>query len=109
MTNFALIFQANGGGGGPAGLLGSPYVLLILLFGVFYLILFRPQQKRQQALQKMISELKAGDRIITTGGIIATVTAVRERSLLVRTADKSILEVTRASVAGMHGEEEVKQ
>jgi len=54
----------------------------------------------------MIATLKAGDRIITTGGIIATVTAVREKSLLVRTADKSILEVTRASVAGMHGEEE---
>lgn len=109
MTNFALIFQANGGGGGPAGILSSPLVLLVLLFGVFYFILLRPQQKRQQALQQMISELKAGDRIITTGGIIATVTAVRERSLLVRTADKSILEVTRASVAGMHGEEEVKQ
>jgi preprotein translocase subunit YajC len=54
----------------------------------------------------MIAALKAGDRIITTGGIIATVTAVREKSLLVRSADKSILEVTRASVAGMQGEEE---
>ena len=102
MTNFALIFQAG-------GLLNSPFVLMALLFGVFYFILLRPQQKRQQALQKMVSELKAGDRIITSGGIIATVTAVRERSLLVRTADKSILEVTRASVAGMQGEEEAKQ
>ncbi len=102
MTNFALIFQAGGAG----SILGSPLIMVALLFGVFYFILLRPQQKRQQALQKMISELKAGDRIITTGGIIATITAVRERSLLVRTADKSILEVTRASVAGMQDEEE---
>jgi preprotein translocase subunit YajC len=102
MTNFALIFQA---GGGAYGML----VPLLLTFGIIYFLLLRPQQKRQQALQKMVSELKAGDRIITSGGIMATVTAVRERSLLVRTADKSILEVTRASVAGLQGEEEVKQ
>jgi preprotein translocase subunit YajC len=104
MTNFALIFQA-GGGGGIFGIL-APFALI---FGVFYFLIIIPQRKRQKALQEMIATLKAGDRIITTGGIIATVTAVREKSLLVRTADKSILEVTRASVAGMHGEEEVKQ
>ena len=101
MTNFALIFQV-GGGGSILGAL-APF---LLIFGVFYFLIIVPQRKRQKALQEMIAALKAGDRIITTGGIIATVTAVRDKSLLVRTADKSILEVTRASVAGMHGEEE---
>ena len=100
MTNFALIFQ--GGGGSILGAL-APF---LLIFGVFYFLIIVPQRRRQKALQEMIAALKAGDRIVTTGGIIATVTAVRERSLLVRTADKSILEVTRASVAGLHGEEE---
>jgi preprotein translocase subunit YajC len=104
MTNFALIFQAGGGG----SILGA-IAPFLLIFGVFYFLIIVPQRKRQKALQEMISTLKAGDRIITSGGIIATVTAVREKSLLVRTADKSILEVTRASVAGMQGEEEVKQ
>src|ERR1044072_6138250 len=106
MTNFALIFQASGGGGASFLVQFAP---LLLIFGVFYFLIIVPQRKRQKALQDMVATLKAGDRIITSGGIIATVTAVRERSLLVRTADKSILEVTRASVAGMHGEEEVKQ
>ena len=54
----------------------------------------------------MIAELKAGDRIVTTGGIIATVTAVRETSLLVRSADKSILEISRSAVGGLQAEEE---
>ncbi|PYT00199.1 MAG: preprotein translocase subunit YajC [Acidobacteria bacterium] len=80
--------------------------MLLLMFGVFYFLLLRPQQKRQQALREMVSQLKSGDKIITTGGIIATVTAVRDKTLLVRSADKTILEITRASVAGMHGEEE---
>ena len=106
MSNFALIFQAGGGGGASFLVQFAP---LLLIFGVFYFLIIVPQRKRQKALQDMVATLKAGDRIITSGGIIATVTAVRERSLLVRTADKSILEVTRASVAGMHGEEEVKQ
>src|SRR3954447_5974531 len=99
MTNFALIFQAGGGGSILSAL--APF---LLIFGVFYFLIIVPQRRRQKALQEMIGSLKAGDRVVTSGGIIATVTAVREKSLLVRTADKSILEVTRASVAGMHGE-----
>jgi preprotein translocase subunit YajC len=104
MNNLALIFQV-GGGGSILGAL-APF---LLIFAVFYFLIIVPQRRRQKALQEMIAALKAGDRIVTSGGIIATVTAVRERSLLVRTADKSILEVTRASVSGMHGEEEAKQ
>jgi preprotein translocase subunit YajC len=80
----------------------------ILIFAVFYFLIILPQRKRQQQLQATIAALKAGDKIITTGGIIAKIAEVRDTSLLVRTADKSILEITRAAVAGMHGEEEKK-
>ena len=80
----------------------------LLIFAVFYFLIIMPQRKRQQQLQATIAALKAGDKIITTGGIIAKIAEVRENSLLVRTADKSILEITRAAVAGMHGEEEKK-
>ena len=80
----------------------------ILIFAVFYFLIILPQRKRQQQLQATIAALKAGDKIITTGGIIAKIAEVRDTSLLVRTADKSILEISRAAVAGMHGEEEKK-
>ena len=82
----------------------------LLIFGVFYFLIIMPQRKRQQQLQATIAALKAGDKIITTGGIIAKIAEVRERegSLIIRTADKSILEISRAAVAGMHGEEEKK-
>jgi len=80
----------------------------LLIFAVFYFLIIMPQRKRQQQLQATIAALKAGDKIITTGGIIAKIAEVRDNSLLVRTADKSILEITRAAVAGMHGEEEKK-
>jgi preprotein translocase subunit YajC len=77
----------------------------IAIFAIFYFLIIAPQRKRQRALQEMITNLKAGDRIITTGGILATVKSVRDNSLMVLSADKSMLEISRNAVAGMQGEE----
>jgi preprotein translocase subunit YajC len=92
------IFQ--GGLGALGGLLP-----MLLIIGVFYVLLIRPQQKRQKDLQQTISQLKAGDRVVTTGGIIGIITTVRETSFLIRSADKSILEIARSAVAGIDEEE----
>jgi preprotein translocase subunit YajC len=97
MTILFMFFQ--GGFGALGGL-----VPMLLIIAVFYMLLIRPQQKRQRDLQQTISQLKAGDRIVTTGGIIGTITTVRDTSLLIRSADKSILEIARTSVAGLDEE-----
>jgi len=78
---------------------------MLLVFGVFYLLLIRPQQRKQRQLQATIAELKAGDKVVTTGGVIGTITAVRDTSFLIRSADKSILEIARSAVAGVDSEE----
>lgn len=101
MTNLAFILLQGGLSGLFTGLM--PF---LLIFGVFYFLIIVPQRRRQKALQDMISTLKAGDKIITSGGVIAIVKQVREKSLIVM-SDKSMLEITRSSVAGMQ-EEEVK-
>jgi preprotein translocase subunit YajC len=98
MTIFLMIFQ---GGLGALGVL----LPMILIIGVFYIIFIRPQKKRQRELQETISQLKAGDRVVTTGGIIGTITTVRDTSFLIRSADKSILEIARSAVAGIQEEE----
>ncbi|HJQ33159.1 MAG TPA: preprotein translocase subunit YajC [Pyrinomonadaceae bacterium] len=103
MTNFAFIFQ----GGGMGGLLGG-IMPFLLIFGVFYFLIIVPQRRRQKALQDMVAAIKPGDKVVTSGGIVATVKQVREKTLVVM-SDKSMLEISRASVAGMHGEEEAKQ
>ena len=91
--------------GGFGALWFLPYVAI---FAIFYFLIIGPQRKRQRALQDMIANLKPGDRIITTGGILATVKSVRDNSLVVLSADKSMLEVARSAVAAMQGEEEKK-
>ena len=98
MTLLLILFQ--GGLGALGGL-----VPMLLIIGVFYLLLIRSQQKRQRELQQTISELKAGDRVVTTGGVIGTITTVRDTSFLIRSADKSILEISRSAVAGIEAEE----
>jgi preprotein translocase subunit YajC len=104
MTHLAFIFQAGGAGG-----LLTTLMPFLLIFGVFYFLIIVPQRKRQKALSDMVSAIKPGDKVITSGGIYATVKQVKEKSLLVMSADKSLLEISRASVSGMQGEEEVKQ
>lgn len=94
MTNFLMLFQ--GGLGALGGLLP-----MLLIIAVFYMLLIRPQQKKQRQLQETISQLKAGDRIVTTGGVIGTITTVRDTSFLIRSAEKSILEIARSAVAGI--------
>jgi preprotein translocase subunit YajC len=82
--------------GGLAQLL--PIVFIIV---IFYVLLIRPQQKRQRQLQETIASLKTGDRVITNGGIIGVITAVRDTSFMIRSADKTILEIARTAIAGI--------
>lgn len=98
MHTFLILFQS--GLGGLAQLL--PIVLII---AVFYVLLIRPQQKRQRQLQETISSLKTGDRVITTGGIIGVIITIRDTSFLIRTADKSILEIARSAIADIDHED----
>jgi preprotein translocase subunit YajC len=95
-----LIFQTGAG-----GLVQLLPILLIIL--VFYFLIIRPQQRRQRQLQETIANLKIGDRIVTTGGVIGVITTVRDTSFLIRSADKTILEIARSAIAGI--DEEGKQ
>ena len=87
---------------GVGGLVQLMPILLIIL--VFYFLIIRPQQKRQRQLQETITNLKIGDRIVTTGGVIGVITTVRDTSFLIRSADKSILEIAKTSIAGIDEE-----
>ena len=77
---------------------------IFLIIAVFYVLLIRPQQKRQRQLQETIASLKINDRVITTGGIIGVITMVRENTFLIRSADKTILEIARSAIADIDHE-----
>lgn len=75
---------------------------LIFIFAVFYFLLILPQQRRQKKWQKMLSELKTGDRVITNGGLRGTVIALRDDFLHLRIPPDNVrLEVQRSSVVSV--------
>jgi preprotein translocase subunit YajC len=85
------------GGGGAMALLP-----LILIFVVFYFLLILPQQRRQKKWQKMLGELKTGDKVVTSGGLRGIVVALREDYVHLRVPPDNIrVEVSRASVVSV--------
>ena len=78
----------------PSWMTFAPMVLLVV---VFYFILIRPQQQRAKQQAKLISELKSGDKIVTSSGIVGVVISVKDRTVSLRSMDAK-MEVTKASV-----------
>jgi preprotein translocase subunit YajC len=91
--------QGGAGGEGAGGFAG--FIPLILMFVIFYFLLIRPQQKRSKEHRQMISNLKKGDRIITSGGIHGRITGMDESTLTVEIADKVRVKVARGNVSGL--------
>ena len=96
MHTTTILFQ------GANGLL--QFLPILLIVGVFYFLLIRPQQKRQRELQETIAGLKIGDRVVTTGGVIGVIKSVRDTSFVILSAEKSMLEIARSAVAGVDEE-----
>ena len=76
----------------------AQFLPLILLFAGMWFLIIAPQRKRQKAHDKMITELKSGDSIVTSGGIHGTITNVKDDSFIVRIADNVKIELTKQSV-----------
>src|ERR1041384_1533209 len=97
MNLHLLAFQSGGGLGGYLG-----FLPLIFIFAVFYFLLIMPQQRRQKKWQNMLSELKNGDKVVTSGGLKGTIIALRDDSLHLRVPPDNLkVEVTRASIVSV--------
>jgi preprotein translocase subunit YajC len=74
-------------------------IFLVVIFGVFYLLMIRPQRRRQKEHQEMMQNLQRGDRVITAGGIYGTIDSISEDSVVIKVEGGGILRVSRGSVA----------
>jgi preprotein translocase subunit YajC len=88
------------GGGAPAGFDLVSLLPLVLIFVVFWFLLIRPQQKKMKQHREMIAAIRRGDRVLTAGGIIGTVTKVLgESELQVEIAEGVRVKVARATIS----------
>jgi len=76
------------------------------IFAIFYFLLIWPVRKRQKALQKLIEELKRGDKVVTNGGLYGEVAAVEGSVVYLKIADNLKIKVAKSAIAGLEGEAE---
>jgi len=85
---------------GPAGGIGF-FVPFIFIFIIMYFVLFRPQKKRQQEQQRLISSLKTGDRVVTNAGIHGLIANVKETTVIVKVADNVKIEMEKSAITNV--------
>ena len=88
---------------------GSLLFMLIIFFAMFYFLVIMPQKKREKEFQKMISNMKRGDTVITTGGIVGKIIDVKKDTIKIKTANTTELEVTKRSIATVIKAKEEKE
>jgi len=85
-------------GQGAAGILGS-LLPLIIIFAIFYFLIIRPQQQQAKKHKEMVENLKRGDKIVTSGGIIAEVVKNEENYIKAKIDDKTEVKIDKAFIA----------
>ena len=85
----------------------SIYMILfmVVLFGIFYFLIIRPQSKRQKEHQNLLSNLQVGDRVITIGGIYGRIESIREDSYIIKVESGELLRMAKTSIAGKQADE----
>lgn len=74
-------------------------IMMVLMFGAFYFLLIRPQQKKAKAHTELVSNLAVGDEVLTAGGILGKISAVSDLYAVVKISDNTEIKIQKASVS----------
>jgi preprotein translocase subunit YajC len=101
----AILLQASGGGG-----FGGFLIPLGLMFAIMYFMVIMPQQRQRKKVQAMLAELKAGDKVITNGGIYGTVNGIDGDSVILKISSEPQVKIriARAAIAQVEASEDAK-
>lgn len=81
-------------------------LLPLLLIPVLYLVMIRPQQKRQKQWQEMLSSIKAGDKVTTAGGVRGTIISIKDDVIIIKVAPDGIkMEIAKNAIASVTTQE----
>jgi preprotein translocase subunit YajC len=108
MTSLIPLIAGGGGGGGGTGGTGNVTFLisLVLLVGIFYFLLIRPQQRRMRAQRELIGNLSVGDEVVTIGGLFGRIVEMDDESVTLDVAPGTNLRFVKNAIARKFVEEE---
>jgi preprotein translocase subunit YajC len=86
-------------GSGPGAIL-IQIAPIVLVLGIFFFLVIRPQQRDRKRRAELLAALKKGDRVVTVGGIIGTIVGISERKVILKIADSTRVECLRSAVTG---------
>jgi preprotein translocase subunit YajC len=75
--------------------------MMLIMFVIIYFLMIRPEQKKQKDRQSMIAAVKKGDKVLTIGGVYGIVGNVKDNSVMVKIADNTVVEFTKASISSV--------
>ncbi len=90
---------AAAGAPSPQGSMWSSLLIMIPLFAIMYFLMIRPQQKKQKEHDEMLTRVKAGDKVMTTSGMLATAVKVTDKQVTLAVADKVHVDFVLAAIA----------
>ncbi len=96
------------GGSGPGSII-IQLIPMVLIFAIFFFLLIRPQQRERKRREAMLSNLKKGERVVTSGGLIGTIVGLSEQTVTLKIADTVRVECLRSAVTGLHGAARAEQ
>ena len=99
MINTAYAMGQGGAASGQGAGGFTSLIPIVLMFVIFYFLLIRPQQKKAKEHREMISQVRKGDRIVTSGGLHGRVTAVGDATLTVEIADRVRVKIARGNLS----------
>jgi preprotein translocase subunit YajC len=88
----------------------SPWAVflpMLLMLAIVYFVLLLPMRRRQKKVQQFLEALKVGDRVVTNGGIYGTIMKIADRTVKLQVADKVNIEISKAAIAGLQGQDPV--
>ena len=105
MMMAALLLQS---GGEAPSVLSNPLWMMIIVMGIFYVVLFLPQQRQRKKTQAMLAALKNGDKVVTTSGIYGTVNGLDGDTVILKIADQVKIRILRSAIAQVEVSEDAK-
>ena len=97
-----VLASAEGAMGGALGGSTGMIIYIVLLAAMFYFLLIRPQRKQRKEKNEMMNNLTVGDEIYTIGGILGTVTRIKDRTIWLRISEKTEIELLKSSIGGIN-------